>query len=321
MCSQSLVSIIVVTYNSEATIIETLDSVKNQTYNDIELIISDDCSSDDTILLCREWLDRNQHRFVETKLVTSLENTGISANLNRGVSKSTGYWIKSIAGDDILLDECIEKNVAYMKHHPDFEILFSKCYMFNEKDGRHNIFGTLPTKEGVEFLNLTTEEQVIVLYYAVFVPSPTCFIKRSLCDRFCYDERYPAFEDSPFFIKLAENGVHLNFMDEYTVKYRFADSSSHPSTKLENERLWQSYIKYFYEDTIGKIIDKYPIIYRYKKARIKLSEFRIYVLGNKPSFLNRILSFIYRLLLYKDLSIDQRRAIEIAKQYIANEKK
>ena len=52
-----LVSVVVITYNSEKYILETLESIKTQSYKNLELIISDDCSKDDTVMICRDWLD------------------------------------------------------------------------------------------------------------------------------------------------------------------------------------------------------------------------------------------------------------------------
>ena len=78
-----LVSIVVITYNSAEYVLETLESAKIQTYQNIELIVSDDCSKDDTVRICREWLEQNGERFVRTDLVMSNKNTGVPANCNR----------------------------------------------------------------------------------------------------------------------------------------------------------------------------------------------------------------------------------------------
>ena len=96
-----LVSVVVMSYNSAATIAETLDSIKAQTYQNLELIVTDDCSPDGkTLEIIQNWLDANGSRFVYADLVTTDKNTGVSGNINRGVAKSHGEWIKSIAGDD-----------------------------------------------------------------------------------------------------------------------------------------------------------------------------------------------------------------------------
>jgi glycosyltransferase involved in cell wall biosynthesis len=108
-----LVSIVVITYNSEKYIIETLESARNQSYENIELIITDDCSKDDTLKIAEGWLEKNSSRFKRTLIVPALINGGTSKNMNKGLNEAFGIWIKPIAGDDLLLPNCIESNVFY----------------------------------------------------------------------------------------------------------------------------------------------------------------------------------------------------------------
>ena len=79
------VSIIVVTYNSSKYILDALASIKDQNYQNFELIISDDCSTDNTIQICTNWVKANQ-AFVnfKTTIIKSKTNTGVTANCNRG---------------------------------------------------------------------------------------------------------------------------------------------------------------------------------------------------------------------------------------------
>ena len=79
-----LVSIVLITYNSSKYILETLESVKNQVWENIELIISDDGSTDDTTTICSNWLEENKERFQNVQLITVAKNTGIPSNCNRG---------------------------------------------------------------------------------------------------------------------------------------------------------------------------------------------------------------------------------------------
>ena len=83
------VSIVIVTYNAAGFIIETLESVSNLTWKDIELIITDDCSTDSTVDLCETWMKQNQQRFLNTSILTSDINTGVSANVSRGLKNAT----------------------------------------------------------------------------------------------------------------------------------------------------------------------------------------------------------------------------------------
>ena len=122
-----LVSVGVLTYNSSKTVLETLESIKAQTYQNIELIISDDASKDNTVEICKEWVEKNKDRFVRCEILTVPENTGIPANVNRRIAASRGEWSKGIAADDALLPDCIENFINYVKEHPEAEIIFAKA--------------------------------------------------------------------------------------------------------------------------------------------------------------------------------------------------
>ena len=114
-----LVSVIVVSYNSEKTIEETLNSIKSQSYDNIELIISDDGSKDNTIDICKRWLQINGKVFSCYQLITVELNSGIPANCNRSLKASNADWVKFIAGDDTLKRDCVKENVKYINLHND----------------------------------------------------------------------------------------------------------------------------------------------------------------------------------------------------------
>ena len=130
-----LVSIIVITYNSSKYVLETLESAKAQTYPNIELIVSDDCSTDDTVEICRNWMEENKERFVRTELITVGENTGVAINCNRGLYAAKGEWLKYIAGDDILLPHALYSYLNYLQDHPDAQVIVSDIqFMGNRND-------------------------------------------------------------------------------------------------------------------------------------------------------------------------------------------
>lgn len=103
-----LVSICIPTYNGERYLEEALNSVKSQTYKNIEIIVSDDQSTDGTLEICR--------RFEETTdipmYIHSHTPDGIGANWNHCIENSHGEYIKFLFQDDILEDTCIEKQLT-----------------------------------------------------------------------------------------------------------------------------------------------------------------------------------------------------------------
>ena len=125
-----VVSINVIAYNAQDYILETLDSIKSQTYQQIELIISDDASCDDTVKICQDWLQENKNRFIRTKLLTSNYNSGVAANCQRALNESQGDYRKGIGSDDILFPDAIEKYVAFVMAKPEVEIVFANEIRF-----------------------------------------------------------------------------------------------------------------------------------------------------------------------------------------------
>ena len=93
-----LVSVVVLAYRSADTIIETLESIKKQTYPKIELIVTDDCSPDNTVEVVENWMRDNKGCLSDMKLVTTEKNTGLPSNINRGLRAATGMYYKGIAG-------------------------------------------------------------------------------------------------------------------------------------------------------------------------------------------------------------------------------
>ena len=125
-----LVSVFVVTYNAGEYICETLDSIKSQTYDNIELIVSDDHSSDNTVSIVNEWVEKNKERFFRTEIMTVDHNTGVSANYNRAVRACRGEWVKNVDGDDLLTDDCIQLNINYVNEHQETKLVFSNAWIF-----------------------------------------------------------------------------------------------------------------------------------------------------------------------------------------------
>lgn len=216
----SLVSVAVISYNSADYILETLESIKAQTYDHIELIVSDDCSSDDTIEVCRNWIEDNKSRFVDARIVESPVNTGQSGNYNRAFDACNGEWIKEIDGDDKLLPNCIDSFIEYTKVHTDAMYIFGKTHCF----GADTV--TCQKKENFfdysMFLRPSSEQLHYLLYEGNFIPSIASFYNRNYIQSlgFRNDERIPLIEDYPKWIRLIELGVKFHFLDEFIADYR-----------------------------------------------------------------------------------------------------
>lgn len=244
---QDMVSIIVLTYNSEKYIKETLKSIEKQTYKNLEVIIADDGSKDNTIDICTKWSANIEYK---VKIVTTNINTGISKNINRGIKKSFGKWIKPIAGDDILEEKCIEKNIKFVKEN-NCEIVFSNLAIFYNKFNKNKLIKQKIMDK--KFFSKNAQKQFQELLSENKVFAPTSFIKREMLEKNnFFEEKYPMVEDYPTWLKLTKSGIKLNYFDDVTVFYRRSEKSlSYNKQELINikmfefrKQIYNNYIKY-----------------------------------------------------------------------------
>lgn len=219
-----LVSIIVITYNSSKYVLETLESAKAQTYQNIELIVSDDCSTDNTVEICQKWISENKERFVRTELITTDKNTGISANCNRAIKAAKGEWLKGIAGDDILLPNCIKDNVVFIMNNPEAKLVHSRALIYMDTFEDFNFMAKSST-DIILTEQFAATEQFTVLSFKNSVFSPTVFIDKEVLRNYGYDESIPLCEDWSLFLNLTQNGIKFYFLDSNTVRYRLHKQS------------------------------------------------------------------------------------------------
>lgn len=277
MKKNPLVSVPVITYNSSETIVDTLDSIKHQTYQNIELIISDDCSTDNTVAICKDWIEKNKERFVYTQLLAVENNTGVSANVNRAWKACKGDWVKGVAGDDVLIDTCIQKLVKFITDNPNYICAFA----------RMSAFGRAP-EENVEYVQRVfnydffqwsyEKQKDFIIYEGNCLPAPTFFFNRKAMLEelnISIDERIPMIDDVALWINLLRKGVRFGFMNKKIVLYRLSDTSV-STTHTPSLRTRQS---------IALIYLLYRFKYRFKSRRYnKLGEIRKYIYAANTAY-------------------------------------
>ena len=124
-----LVSVLIPLYNHEKYINECLNSIKNQTYDNLELIIINDGSSDNSEQVVKLWIENNKNLDIT---YISQENQGVTKTLNKMIGLAKGKYITLCASDDILTTESIEKRVDFLRNNS----LLEACI------GDANVIGT-----------------------------------------------------------------------------------------------------------------------------------------------------------------------------------
>ena len=286
---EPLVSVPVITYNSSKTVVETLDSIYNQTYPNLELIVSDDCSTDNTVEICRSWIESHRDRFVRTKLLTVEKNTGVSANMNRAEAACQGEWVKPIAGDDILMPDCIETYVDYVSKHSDAIYVFSKVETFGGEEDRRKV---IESQFLYEFFNWPIERQYDFLTLERnCIPAATSFYNRNRIMKLGVknDERIPLLDDWPRWINLLKKGVRFCFIDKVTVNYRVGESAISTRKDLSVEYKKSLALNYIYYG--------FPNDYRKRDKKMAILKYlRLQRFVHDNALLWRIVVKLYKLL-------------------------
>lgn len=270
--NKPLVSVIVVTYNSDSYIIDTLESIKKQSYDNIELVVTDDASKDQTVTYVKKWMKNNKHEFKNVKLICAKQNTGIVQNCNRGVMNSSGEFIKLVGGDDKLLENCIEDNVKFMSEN-DFSIVLSRYSYIGNRSMINEMEKSF--KRNYNLLKSNNQNQLRKSLVEKFaLPVTTCFYKKKLWeDMGGYDKRLPFYEDVPFFYKLISKEIDIGFFDKKTYEYNVHESSISHEIHRDGDISYAAYM--FWKDHIGLFfLYKFKLLIKYKKYKKLKYEFK-----------------------------------------------
>lgn len=125
---QPLVSVIMPVYNREKYVREAIESILNQTLSNLELLIVDDASTDNTRAVINSFKD------IRITLFSLKENKGVSAAYNKGLRNARGLYIARMDSDDISMPDRLEKQLAYLENNPEFSVCGSWVKFMNSEN-------------------------------------------------------------------------------------------------------------------------------------------------------------------------------------------
>ena len=128
MNTDKLISVIILAYNQENYIQDAINSVLNQNYPNIEIIVNDDCSSDKTVEKIKEIKD-DRIRLIEAKY-----NQGINAGLDRAICAAKGEYIVLLGGDDMMTPDYMKKILQTFEDHSDIGAVYCNLIPIDEKN-------------------------------------------------------------------------------------------------------------------------------------------------------------------------------------------
>lgn len=246
------ISVVVISYNSATTIVETLNSIKEQTYEKLELIVSDDCSTDNTVSIVKRWFRDNGTRFIKCTCITSKENTGVAGNLNRGIEACSFNYYKTIAADDMLVPKAIEIYMDYFRKQPD-AIYVSDVQLLFEQGCTLEYQNELKKQINYLYQRFKINHKDNKKLYKEMLKD-NCFPaigvgilkKEMFLSKGSYDLRFPLLEDYPYYLQLVKEGIAIVYIPRPLFIYRIHQKSiSH--TKSINWKYEQNKRKFFFQ--------------------------------------------------------------------------
>lgn len=249
MMVKNLVSIIVPYFNHKDFIEELLISIKNQTYNNLEIIVINDGSSDGSLKLLKYLKSKYSFNLYTQK------NKGICATLNRGLSLARGEFINLIGSDDVLFKTKIDDQVKILSQN-DYDAVAGGI--------------ALITKESIQLNTLKPRIKGILSLNDVFfnnsVFSPTLMFRASAFKKFGkYDERN-SIDDYPMLLNMLDKGAKIFNFNEIWAYYRVSEENYMKKSKWYLDGILFSLAKYENKYSISKIKNYHNFIYYLKSA-------------------------------------------------------
>ncbi|WP_192575481.1 glycosyltransferase [Butyrivibrio fibrisolvens] len=297
------VSILVPCYNHELFVSDCMDSIIDQSYTDIELLICDDCSQDNSLDIIKRYENKLRERLSGLVILSNSKNLGITKTLNKLLEQASGEFIKVIASDDMLHPKYIEHVLSEFLKMPDVDVITTNGYMINEDmtfsklcsdirdlSQRSDIIkdNEVYYKNAPDYSD-NDETLFSKLYEGNFVFALGTTIRASVFDRFgLYDEKI-IIEDWEYALRMAHEGCKFKYLDEKLCFYRI-NQNSISSVKyndgLENRRIM------IFEAELA-IIEKYGIFLPKKKyIKKKISQLLLAEEFAKKNRLNKMYSIV-----------------------------
>lgn len=291
-----LVSIIIPVYNGEKYIEKCKTCMMHQTYKNIEIIVVNDGSRDNSLELLKLWAD-NDDRVV----VVNQENKGLSGARNAGIFRATGKYVFFYDVDDEIIDTTIEDNVSLAEQYNADLVLFCFWYYYVDADElQENTLSDLFVGSKEEFFR---NKLIETMDHEIFNAPWNKLVKKSVLDdnSILFDERFPIYEDIVFAPKVLGASSKIVINNKAYYKYYVRSSGSLITRFFEN--FFESITEY-YDQAI-----KYCNLFSNNDEQIR-----------RMSYLYVVLGIFHIKQISIQPSIDKRKKIKLIDNICNNEK-
>lgn len=256
------ISVLVAVYNGADFLKEAMDSILGQTFTDLEFILINDGSTDDTEAIISACTDKRLRYF------RNEQNLGLTRTLNYGIELARGRYIARMDADDVSLPERLEKQYHYLEAHPEIAFCCSKAYTIDETGKRT---GAIERVTGPEHI------KVQLMFGNRFIHS-SAFIRAEILKTAKYDSEFPYAHDFDLFVRLTDKYAAEN-LDEYLVLYRehqrnITHTRQREVAAIRRTIFTRQLAALLGPETAGRLIDVHLALCDWRIDRYPLADFR-----------------------------------------------
>ncbi|HKR03939.1 MAG TPA: glycosyltransferase [Bacteroidia bacterium] len=239
-----VVSIVMPCYNAEKYFVEAIESIINQTYKNLEIVLVNDGSTDGT----SELLNKYAREVSQIKIISNEKNLGLIASLNKGVAAATGEYIARMDADDISVSDRIEKIMNVFFQIPEVEVVSAANFMISLKG--KILLQTVPKATRIKALKF-------VSFFSTPIVHACVIVKSNVFKENVFNPDYIHSEDYELFSRLIFQGVKMYNLkdplyyirinpDSVSFKYEKIQVSTHTKISKQNiENYYNISLEYF----------------------------------------------------------------------------
>ncbi len=237
MSESVLVTVVCTCFNHEKFVIESIQSVLNQNYYNIQLIVVDDFSSDNSVFVIEEFIKNHS----EIIFIKNKTNLGITKSFNYAMTLAKGSYFVDLAADDVLSTSCIEIQLKTFRNsnHKNLAIVFGNAEIVSENGSHLNYYFNADKnskriskqKSGDLYSELISLKTVICSVSALY--------KKSVFDSVGgYDETL-VYEDFDYWIRVSRS-YDIEYIDEILIQKRMLSTSLHSNFVKNHSKIGKS---------------------------------------------------------------------------------
>ena len=220
---QPRVSVVVKSFNHEEYIRHCIQSVLNQTFQDFELIVTDDASTDDTVAVVESFADDR------IKLERLPHNLGISGAMNAAISRASGEYVAILNSDDWALPDRLERQVAFLDTNPDVGLVFGMPTFVDDRDELTNGFNDF--RVPLSFPDFSRRTWLRHFFFSGnCLCAPTAMVRKKVFSRVGdYDVRLTNSQDLDYWVRALIAGFNICVLDQEVTAFRIRDKNRNMS--------------------------------------------------------------------------------------------